>query len=174
MRQLIFIFFLTLALASAPLMAGAHGGEKHAKPAAQAPAPESFSSESFDEFETIGEDEDVTYGQKSSGGDSISDLLFEEEDPLDLRDLQGLPDTADVGKQMDHEAHATGDAITKTMPAMESTDEHAGHDMAAMKKVELATHEWVSPSQKGYGLAVTITLVSGLAFAGLMYRRPFE
>lgn len=52
--------------------------------------------------------------------------------------------------------------------------EHEGHDMSKMKQVKLAEHEWVSTSQKGYGWAATLTVLSGALFGFLTFRRPFE
>jgi hypothetical protein len=52
--------------------------------------------------------------------------------------------------------------------------EQKGHDMAQMKHVEPATHEWISTSQKGYGWAAAVTLFSGALFGFLTLRRPCE
>ena len=52
--------------------------------------------------------------------------------------------------------------------------EHEGHDMSKMKHVELAKHEWISTSQKGYGWAAALTLLSGAVFGFLTLRRPCE
>lgn len=52
--------------------------------------------------------------------------------------------------------------------------DHAGHTMPGMPEVTLAEHEWNSTSQKGYALAVGITLISGLGFLFLSLKRPFE
>ena len=49
--------------------------------------------------------------------------------------------------------------------------EHAEHQQA---QVQLSHHERVSPSSKGFGTAVGITLFAGLVFAGLTYMRPGE
>jgi hypothetical protein len=54
---------------------------------------------------------------------------------------------------------------------------HTGHEMAGMKMekhVEPATHELVSSSRKGYGLAVGITVLSGLAAGLLFLKRPTD
>lgn len=50
--------------------------------------------------------------------------------------------------------------------------ERQGH--AQEPHVEIATHKWVSTSKKGYGVAVGITLLSGLVFGILSFRRPNE
>ena len=43
-----------------------------------------------------------------------------------------------------------------------------------MPQVEIATREWVSSKQKGYGAAVGITLFAGLIFGVLSFKRPLE
>jgi len=52
--------------------------------------------------------------------------------------------------------------------------EHEGHDMSQMKHVEPAEHEWISTSQKGYGWAAALTLLSGALFGFLTLKRPCE
>ena len=58
----------------------------------------------------------------------------------------------------------------------EKTD--AGHEQGQhemhKQHVQEATHEWVSPHEKGYGMAVGITIISGLVFAGLSILRMGE
>ena len=60
---------------------------------------------------------------------------------------------------------------------LEKEMQQAGHDMAGMNKekhVEQATHAMVSTSNKGYGLAVGITVLSGLAAGFLFLKRPTD
>jgi hypothetical protein len=57
---------------------------------------------------------------------------------------------------------------------VEKPSEHEGHDMAQMKHVEPAEHEFVSTSQKGYGWAAALTVFSGLVFGFLTFKRPCE
>ena len=52
--------------------------------------------------------------------------------------------------------------------------EHEGHDMSQMKHVEPAEHKFISTSQKGYGWAAAVTLLSGALFGFLTLRRPCE
>ena len=66
------------------------------------------------------------------------------------------------------------------MPMMEGMDhkgmegmDHSGH-AESMQTVELAHHELVTPPQKGYNLAVVITLLSGLVFGVLILKKPGE
>ncbi len=54
------------------------------------------------------------------------------------------------------------------------TSEHEGHDMSQMQHVKPAEHEWISTSQKGYGWATALTVLSGALFGFLTFRRPFE
>jgi len=52
--------------------------------------------------------------------------------------------------------------------------EHEGHDISQMQHVEPAEHEWIATSQKGYGWAAALTLLSGALFGFLTFRRPCE
>ena len=45
---------------------------------------------------------------------------------------------------------------------------------AAEQHVEEALHEWVSPNAKGYAVAISITILSGLAFMVLSFSRIGE
>jgi len=54
------------------------------------------------------------------------------------------------------------------------TSEHEGHDMSQMQHVKPAEHEWISTSQKGYGWAAALTVLSGALFGFLSLRRPCE
>lgn len=64
------------------------------------------------------------------------------------------------------------DPIDAGMPMMEGMD-HSAH-MEQQKTVELAHHELVSPPQKGYYVAVAITLLSGLVYGILVFKKPGE
>jgi len=79
----------------------------------------------------------------SDSSDSLDNIFS----PTDLFTQDELVDPID-------EKHMSG-----------SHNEHAG------PQVELSRHERVSPSSKGFGTAVGITLFAGLAFAGLTFRR---
>jgi hypothetical protein len=52
--------------------------------------------------------------------------------------------------------------------------EHKDHDMSKMNHVKPAEHEWISTSQKGYGWAAALTLLSGALFGFLTLKRPCE
>ncbi len=60
----------------------------------------------------------------------------------------------------------TGD-MQENIPTMD----HGDH---TMPEVELAEHNLVSSSQKGYGLAAAVTVFSGLIFGFLWLKRPNE
>ncbi|MDA0690980.1 MAG: hypothetical protein O3A78_02570 [Nitrospinae bacterium] len=67
------------------------------------------------------------------------------------------------------------DSLSAEMPTMESMDHDAMGAMDhKMPTVEIAKREWVSPKQKGYGVAVGITLFAGLIFGVLQFKRPNE
>ena len=48
------------------------------------------------------------------------------------------------------------------------------HDQHKTQHVEEALHEWVSPNAKGYTVAISMTILSGLAFVGLSFFRIGE
>lgn len=56
----------------------------------------------------------------------------------------------------------------------EEMPQHEGHDMSQMKQVKPAEHEWIATSQKGYGWAAALTLLSATLFGFLTFRRPCE
>jgi uncharacterized protein involved in copper resistance len=67
------------------------------------------------------------------------------------------------------------DSLSAEMPTMESMDHDAMSAMDhKMSEVEIAKREWVSPKQKGYGVAVGITVFAGLIFGALQFKRPNE
>ena len=48
------------------------------------------------------------------------------------------------------------------------------HDQHKTQHVEESLHEWVSPNAKGYTVAISMTILSGLAFMGLSFSRIGE
>ena len=48
------------------------------------------------------------------------------------------------------------------------------HDQHKTHHVEDSLHEWVSPNAKGYTVAISMTILSGLAFMGLSFFRIGE
>jgi len=49
-----------------------------------------------------------------------------------------------------------------------------GHDQHQTQHVEESLHEWVSPNAKGYSVAISMTILSGLFFMGLSFFRIGE
>jgi hypothetical protein len=64
----------------------------------------------------------------------------------------------------------TAEELVDPMPDMKM-NEHAGHQGP---QVEISRHKLVSPDNKGFGVAVGITLFAGLVFAGLTFMRSGE
>lgn len=83
-----------------------------------------------------------------------------------------------TGDSMDafemEEVEGGGPLWGEEQPPAGEMSEHEGHDMSKMKHVELAEHEWISTSQKGYGWAAALTVLSGVLFGFLTFKRPFE
>ena len=48
------------------------------------------------------------------------------------------------------------------------------HDQHKTQHVEESLHEWVSPNAKGYTVAISMTILSGLAFMVLSFSRIGE
>ncbi|HIF02580.1 MAG TPA: hypothetical protein EYQ84_04410 [Nitrospinaceae bacterium] len=48
------------------------------------------------------------------------------------------------------------------------------HDQHQTQHVEESLHEWVSPNAKGYSVAISMTILSGLVFMGLSFFRIGE
>jgi len=48
------------------------------------------------------------------------------------------------------------------------------HDQHKTQHVDESLHEWVSPNAKGYSVAISITILSGLVFMGLFFFRIGE
>ncbi len=134
----------------------AHGGEKHEEEhtAAEAEAPAAMDSiYAADGEEDAGAAQDSIYAVGEDGeeaGEPAGSLftqqdLFGGETPsMDMQTMQ----------------HSEG-----------SGSNHAGHEEP---QVELAEHEMVSTDSKGYGVAAAITLLSGLVFGFLSFKRPNE
>ncbi|CCQ91061.1 exported hypothetical protein [Nitrospina gracilis 3/211] len=166
------ILVLMLCLSCLPAFAFAHGGEKHddhettieEQPAVGSPVKliedlpmDSHAGHSTEPVEYgMGSGNAVDYGTGSGmpgKEQSASPSLGLEDDPLGLG--AGSMDSSMQGEMMDL----------------------SGHDMADMKDkqhIEQATHEMVASSSKGYGLAVGITVLSGLVAGILFLKRPTD
>lgn len=71
------------------------------------------------------------------------------------------------------------DIFSDEAPVVPEGMEHMDHQPSGamdhkMPQIEIATREWVSSKQKGYGAAVGITLIAGLIFGVLSFKRPCE
>lgn len=162
------IFFMVML--AAPSLVFAHGGEKHddhddsTAEIEEAPAVGSPFKESVEEVDMPAE----------SGEEKPVDYI-ESEGPVDYGTTAEEP-TAQEPPSLglgDDPLGLGPDSLEQEPGSME----HAGHDMAGMNKEEdivQATHEMVSTSNKGYGLAVGITVLSGLAAGFLFLKRPTD
>ena len=66
-----------------------------------------------------------------------------------------------------------GEPMIRFKEQVNSQNKHSQHEKQK-QHVQKATHEWVSPHSKGHGVAVGITVISGLAFAALSFFRNGE
>ena len=65
----------------------------------------------------------------------------------------------------------TGDPMKRFK---EKTNSAGQHDQHKTQHVEESSHEWVSPNAKGYTVAISMTILSGLAFMVLSFSRIGE
>ncbi|MBI4382639.1 MAG: hypothetical protein HY579_01230 [Nitrospinae bacterium] len=101
-------------------------------------------------------------------------------EPAPEPDIYSLPskDTGETG------AESGLDSLGLTEPAHEThmdTMDMKGMDMSGgthaqheKPQVKMSSHEWVSPSRKGYNTAVGITVFAGLVFGIMSLKRPNE
>jgi len=146
---LLFIFLL-----SAPPLAFAHG-DKHAE--------ENHSSSLMKDSSPLndsiyavsnGEDKEFPVFDDSLSPFSTTDILGEEGPPAGI-------------------AMGSGEPMIRFKEEINPKQKHGQHEKQK-QHVEKATHEWVSPHSKGHGVAVGITIISGLAFAALSFFRIGE
>ena len=83
----------------------------------------------------------------------------------------GMGDSMDSFEEVEGGGPLWGE---EPQPNTGEMSEHEGHDMSQMQHVEPAEHEWIATSQKGYGWAAALTLLSGALFGFLTFRRPCE
>ncbi len=159
MRRLyiIFISLTALAVFLNPGNALAHGGgDKKETPKVEGTAmpeqaiPEQAIPEPVIQTEEESNLEDSIYG--GDGEDSGADGSEEMEGSSFLSDL---------------------DLLTEDLSGMDM-GKSGGHSQHAEEEIELGAHEMVSPKSKGYGAAVGITVLAGLAFGFLTLKRPFK
>ena len=158
------LFVLTLFFLQVPGLSYAHGGgHEEAKPVinekAPAPEPAAVSETAVENDAPAFKDSIYSEGAETPAANDLGEYDLGESGPSPLLSDTGL--------------------LADDIPA---TDAHAGMDMGggsgheehAMEPVELASHEWVSRSQKGHSVALGVTLLAGLAFGFLTLKRPFE
>ena len=63
---------------------------------------------------------------------------------------------------------------SETLEGMKHMDHQSSGAKDPTTHIEIAKREWVSPKQKGYGVAVGITIFAGLIFGVLSFKRPLE
>ena len=139
------IFLLAL-----PVVAFAHGGEKNEDNGTMGMTDHDAMDMSAMDHSTMNSD-DSGGNEYVTGSGTLPSLETED-------DLLGL---------------GTSPMQKEPSTNMKKSMDHSGHD-AEMKHIELAEHEMVSTDSKGYGLAVGVTVLSGLAFGFLMLVRPLE
>ncbi|MGV7222282.1 MAG: hypothetical protein ACQ9MH_12220 [Nitrospinales bacterium] len=154
---IIALFILSIAVNSY----GHGGGHEKATPEIIAPpqVEEPTVVENIATKNTEASFENSTYdeGPDESSEMGLGEYDLGEEEPAELHDSSHM-----MENMVTQDSHEGMDM---------SGDDHSGHEM---KKVELATHEWVSKSQKGYSAAMGITILAGLMFGLLTLKRPFE
>ena len=149
----VFTALCLLSLLALSLHAFAHSGEKN----------KDNGTMGMTDHDTMGMSS-MDHSSMESGDSGAIDYGMEGETPVD--DLDTLPS---LGSSMD-----PLDLGTSPMPMGSSQGmNHSGQDMGK-KHIEVAKHEWVITSSKGYGLAVGIAVLSGLAFGFLTLVRPLE
>jgi hypothetical protein len=157
----VFLIIFLCAL-STPDPSYSHGGGHEKASAEVIETPPIEKPASIEEI--ITEDTEATFENSiyDEGADTSPDMDLGEYD-MGEEDSAPIQDSSHMMDSMsDHDTHEGMDM---------SGDDHSGHEM---KEVELATHEWVSSSQKGYSAAMGITIFAGLVFGFLTLKRPFE
>lgn len=64
--------------------------------------------------------------------------------------------------------------INDPMERFKQNKNSVAHDPHKTQHVEESLHEWVSPNVKGYSIAISMTILSGLVFMGLSFSRIGE
>lgn len=147
---------MTLSLLQAPDQSLAHGGgHEKAKPAAEEPATVMETQSDAPAFE------DSIYAEdnEETAPNDFGEYGLGETDPSPLN--------PDIGLLTDG-IPAEGAHADMEMSGAAGGEEHS------MEEIELASHEWVSSSRKGYSAALGVTLLAGLVFGFLTIKRPFE
>ena len=159
------VIFVTIFLLLATVaIAFAHGGEHG--------TPENLTASPIEEVSAL---QDSIYAIEGGGQENVppasdTGLMgspLSRTNPLGDGDPLGNIGSKDFGEPM---VRFKGKEHTK------QSGQHEQHKESKQHKphVEKATHEWISPSSRGYGVAVGITLLSGLGFGILSMIRIGE
>ncbi len=146
------VLLLSFFLLTTPKLIFAHGGSHAEEKLTPTPIEETTSFN------------DSIY---SVGGKENTELPSIDENPLDspFSSINSLGVDASLMGDME-----TSEPMKRFKEKTGSADQHDQHD----QHVEESLHEWVSPNVKGHTVAITITVISGLAFLGLSLFRIGE
>ena len=157
-------FFVTMFLLPATAaIAFAHGGEHSTPENFTAPPIEKAPALQDSIYAIEGGDEENVPPASDTG---LMGSPLSRTNPLGDGDPLGNIGSKDFGEPM---VRFKGKEHTK------QSGQHEQHKESKQQPhVEKATHEWISPSSRGYGVAVGITLLSGLGFGILSIIRVGE
>ena len=158
-------FFVTMFLLPATAaIAFAHGGEHS--------TPENLTAPPIEKIPALQDSIYATEGGGEENNPPASDTglmrsPLSRANPLGDGDPLGNMGSKDFGEPM---------VRFKGKEHTNQSGQHEQHKESKQHKphVEKATHEWISPSSRGYGVAVGITILSGLGFGILSIIRVGE
>ena len=159
------VFLVTMFLLPATAtIAFAHGGEHSTPENLTAPPIEKVPAFQDSIYAIEGGDEENVPPASDTG---LMGSPLSRTNPLGDGDPLGNIGSKDFGEPM---VRFKGKEHTK------QSGQHEQHKESKQHKphVEKATHEWISPSSRGYGVAVGITILSGLGFGILSIIRVGE
>jgi len=149
------ILLLSFFLLATPKLILAHGGEHVEEKLTPSPIEETTSFN------------DSIY---SVGNQGDTELPAIDESPLD----SPFSSINSLGNASLMDDMATSEPMKRFKEKTNSANQHDQHDQHKKQHVEEALHKWVSPNVKGHKVAITITVISGLAFLGLCLFRIGE
>jgi hypothetical protein len=119
----------------------------------------------------------LTNNATAHGGHKKPAVVMEEpapdiDSPYAIDDAE--PSTGEAGDLSLSRTELFAEDPPVTPQGMEHMDHSSGAMDHKMPEVEIAKREWVSSKQKGYGTAIGITLMAGLIFGVLSFKRPLE
>ena len=147
--------FLCIFMIAVPTLAFAHGGGHGGKNNSDSQGEETRSLN--DSIYAIDSEKDTE--PSIVGGDPLG---------FSLSNTDILSGENSTGPGM-----GNGKPMIRFKEQVNSQNKHSQHEKQK-QHVQKATHEWVSPHSKGHGVAVSITVISGLAFAALSFFRNGE